>query len=443
MGPQTAELTDLLQQMIRNRCVNDGQPDSGNEQRNVDVLDDFLGGAGLDVEIYESAPGRANLVARLEGSEPGAASLLYMGHTDVVPANEDQWTHDPYAAELIDGEIWGRGAIDMLNLTVAMAATMRRLAESGWKPKGTLVFMAVADEEAGGTYGAKFMADEHADVIKTDYCITETGGLRLPGGDGERLIVATAEKGTIDCRLKITGTPGHASQPYKRDNAIVKAAQVVQRIDEYRPQLKLGEQWHDFIESMGWPDEASAPLLDPERVMQTIDAAPDSMSRALQAACHTTFAPTILKGGDKLNVIPDTVELDIDIRTLPGDAPEAVRAMLDEALGDLADSVEIIRFDAINATASPLKSELWESVTRAVAKIEPGAKLAPYLSVGATDNRFIRPMDTVGYGFALFSKKVGMDDFSARFHGNDERIDVDSLDLTNRIYEQIARDLLE
>src|SRR5256886_13220816 len=151
------EVTDLLQQLIRNACVNDGRPESGEERRSVDLLESYLEGSGADLQRYESAPGRASLVARLEGSDPGAPSLLLMGHTDVVPVNPDRWRRDPFAGELVDGEVWGRGAVDMLNETASQAAAFRKLAEAGFRPPGTLIHFPDPAEEAPGTHGANRM----------------------------------------------------------------------------------------------------------------------------------------------------------------------------------------------------------------------------------------------------------------------------------------------
>ena len=151
----TGETTALLQALIRNRCVNDGEPTSGEEVRNADTIRSYLGQGGLDVESFEAAPGRVSLVARIEGSDPTAPSLCLMGHTDVVPVNPDGWDRDPFGGELVDGEIWGRGAVDMLNLTASMSVAFRHLAGSGFRPRGDLILFAVADEEAGSTYGAQ------------------------------------------------------------------------------------------------------------------------------------------------------------------------------------------------------------------------------------------------------------------------------------------------
>src|SRR5687768_4865485 len=176
MDDATGEVTELLQQLIRNRCVNDGSVESGHESRSVDVLETYLEGAGLDLERYEPVPGRASLVGRIEGRDPEAPTLMLMGHTDVVPANPEGWRHDPFGGELIDGEVWGRGAVDMLNLTASMAVATKQLARTGFRPDGTLIYLAVADEEALGTHGAAHLTDHERDAIACDYVVTESGG---------------------------------------------------------------------------------------------------------------------------------------------------------------------------------------------------------------------------------------------------------------------------
>src|SRR3954470_21577372 len=211
----TGEVTDLIQQMIRNACVNDGTDTSGGESRSVDLLEGYLEGAGLDLERYEPLPGRASLVARIEGSDPEAPTLMLMGHTDVVPVNPDGWRHDPFGGELIDGEVWGRGAVDMLNLTSSMAVATKELARSGFKPRGTLIYLAVADEEALGTHGADYLTEHERDAVDCDFVITESGGIPIPAPGGPKLPVIVAEKGSHWCRLRVKGTPGHASMPFR------------------------------------------------------------------------------------------------------------------------------------------------------------------------------------------------------------------------------------
>ena len=199
-----------MQTLIRNECVNDGTPDSGNESRTSDTLRQYLEGAGLDLQTYTPRAGRDSIVARIEGSDPGAPALCLMGHTDVVPVNPDGWSNDPFGGELIDGEIWGRGAIDMLNLTSSMAVAFRHLADSGFRPLGDLIFFGVADEEAGGVWGAEWMAEHHWDDIDADYVLTELGGWSHEAADGSRQVTVNVnEKGMAWRRLRVRGTPGH------------------------------------------------------------------------------------------------------------------------------------------------------------------------------------------------------------------------------------------
>jgi acetylornithine deacetylase/succinyl-diaminopimelate desuccinylase-like protein len=423
--------------------VNDGTAESGQEVRSADLLADYFSGSGVDIERYEPSPGRASIVARIEGSNPDAPNLLLMGHTDVVPANPATWRHDPFGGELIDGEVWGRGAVDMLNLTASMAVATRRLAESGFRPEGTLIYLGVADEEALGTHGAEHLSHHELDAVGADFVITESGGIPVPGGGGElRLPVLVGEKGSCWCTLRIKGTPGHASQPWATDNALVTAAEVVRRIAEFRPQTEIHDTWRRFLEGMGLPEEMVAPLLDPDRLVDTLASLPLSMARQFHACTHTTFSPTVAHGGTKTNVIPDQVDLQVDIRTLPGQTLPDVQALLDEALGDLADRVEMIQSHDDPSTSSPVDTPLWDSLSRVSRTFYDGSHLVPMLSVGATDARFFRRLGATAYGFGLFSQNLTFEDFGKMFHGDDERVDVESLRLSTELWEAVARDFL-
>src|SRR3954468_2873689 len=191
----TGPTTELLQALIRNECVNDGTPDSGGEVRNAELLESYLGGNVDDVQQFESRPGRGSIVARIEGSDPGAPTLCLMGHTDVVPVNPAGWSRDPFGGELIDGEVWGRGANDMLNLTASMAVAFRHLATTGFRPRGDLIYFAVADEESGSAHGMQWMADHEPDAIRADYVLTESGGLHMGSSEQPLISVDVGEKG--------------------------------------------------------------------------------------------------------------------------------------------------------------------------------------------------------------------------------------------------------
>jgi len=445
MPELVAEVTDLLQHLIRNACVNDGRPESGEERRSVDVLQSYLEGSGVDVQRYESAPGRASLVARIEGSDPTAPSLLLMGHTDVVPVNADRWRRDPFAGELVEGEVWGRGAVDMLNETASQAVAFRLLAREGFRPKGTLIYFAVADEEALGTYGAGWMVEHELDAVRADYVITESGGFRmpLPSTTGVKLPVMVGEKGTYWCRIRVKGTPGHGSMPLRTDNALVKAAEVVRRIAAYQPETNIIDAWKAFVQRSDLPPELADTLLDPQKIRQFAATFPDvGLARMVDAATHTTFAPTVMHAGVKTNVIPDTVELDVDIRTLPGQGAKDVEAMLDEALGDLKDSVDLTATSNDPATASPVETPLWDSLQRVTEKLVPGSTNIPFIIVGATDARFFRRAGMTAYGAGLFSDRISFADFMSMFHGDDERIDQESLRLSAELWLALAHDFL-
>ncbi|HEY7104969.1 MAG TPA: M20/M25/M40 family metallo-hydrolase [Acidimicrobiia bacterium] len=436
----TAEVTDLLQLLIRNQCVNDGRVASGEETRSVDLLAQYLSGVG-DQEVFEPQPGRQSLVARIEGSDPDAPSLLLMGHTDVVPVNVDGWTRDPFSGEVVDGMVWGRGAIDMLNLTASQAVAFRRLVDSGFTPKGTLLFLAVADEEAQGVWGAHWLLDHEREAVYADYVLTESGGFQVPTDAGVRLPVIVGEKGTYWSKLTVRGTPGHGSQPFRTDNALVTAAEVVRRIADYSPPTEIHESWRRFIEGMALDADLAQQLLDPDRLDGALTGLPLGMARHWHACTHTTFAPTVAHGGTKTNVIPDRVDLEVDIRTLPGQTGADALAMLRDALGDLADSVEVQANDD-PATESPIDTPLWDTLTRVSTRLCTGSALVPGFMVGATDNRFYRRAGSVGYGFGLFSRRIAYEDYAAMFHGNDERVDQESLSLSEQLWEAVARDLV-
>jgi acetylornithine deacetylase/succinyl-diaminopimelate desuccinylase-like protein len=437
----TAEATDLLRDLIRNQCVNDGRVESGQETKSVDLLGNYLEGAGLDMERYEPQPGRSSLVARIEGSDPKAPSLLLMGHTDVVPVNPEGWSRDPFGAEIVDGFIWGRGAVDMLNETATMALAFRRLADSGFKPRGTLTYLAVADEEALGTWGAKWLVENERDAVYADYVLTESGGFQIPTPTGARLPVMVDEKGTYWSKLTVRGTPGHASQPFRTDNAVVTAAEVVRRLHEYRPPTQIGDTWRGFVEGMQYPPEFRDALLKDDELRDFAGTLPLGLSRVVYSCTHTTFAPTVIHGGTKTNVIPDQVDIQVDIRTLPGETEEDVHHHLREALGDLHPSVDIEGNDD-PSTASPVDTPLWDTLSSVSGRLVQGSALVPFVMVGGTDNRFFRRAGSVGYGFGLFSQRLTFEDYATMFHGNNERIDQESLGLCTALWEEVAKELL-
>ena len=437
------EATELLRTLIRNACVNDGTPASGHEDRNCDAIEAYFAGSGLRCERYSAGPGRISLITRIEGSDKKAPTLLLMGHTDVVPANASGWERDPFGGELVDGVVWGRGATDMLHITSTMAVAMRRLVKSGFTPRGTLIYLAVADEEAGGTYGAKYLVDEKFDAVKADYVITESGGVPIPTKSGVKLPVTVGEKGINWRRLVVRGTPGHGSMPFRTDNALVTAAEVVRRVAEYQPKARILDEWRRYVSELELAPELEAALVDPDRVLEAVrHLEPLGFARLAHACTHTTFSPNVVQGGSKINVIPDRIAIDVDVRALPGVAPLDVDAMLKEALGDMASRVEIEAPRGQEGSRTPFDTPLADALSRVTQALVPGSKIIPRLTGGGTDARYFRWKGVPSYGFALHSRRIPYTEYPLMFHGNNERVDTETLRLSATMWEALCRDFL-
>jgi acetylornithine deacetylase/succinyl-diaminopimelate desuccinylase-like protein len=433
------ETRELLQALIRNRCVNDGSPTSGDEHRNAAVLEAYLLGRGVELQRYEPVPGRVSLVGRLQGTDPDAPTIGLMGHTDVVPVTPERWRHDPFAAEVIDGEVWGRGAIDMLNLTASMAVAVRRLAE-GQRPRASVLFLAVADEEGGGGLGAGWLTEHHLDDVRCDVVLTESGGILTDTAGGARIAISNAEKGVAWRDVVVRGTSSHGSRPYGADNAIVTAAEVVRRLDEHRAGGRIGQEWSSWVRMQGLPSDREAALLDPARVLDAIDGWDNAADRALMhAMTHTTFSPNVIRGGSKTNVIPDEVHIRLDVRTLPGVTDEDVDAELAAILAGLEDHVTWHpSIESRPATTSPTDNRWWDLLGTLATEAHPYAKPVPRMVAGGTDAVHFRRRGIDAYGAGLFSDHLDLADFSAMFHGPDERVDIASLGLSAAYWRELV-----
>jgi acetylornithine deacetylase/succinyl-diaminopimelate desuccinylase-like protein len=333
----------------------------------------------------------------------------------------------------------------MLDLTSTMAVATRRLAVSGWRPRGTLIYLAVADEEAGGFLGAGHLVEHHADAVKCDYVITESGGVPIPTKAGHTLKVTVGEKGGNWRRLVVHGTPGHGSRPFKTDNALVTAARVIQRLAEYRPRPRILDAWRGYVESLHLEPGLTEALTDPERVYDAIcDLENLALAREAHACTHTTFSPNIAHGGTKVNVIPDRVDLDVDIRTLPGIEPHEVDAMIRDALGELADRVTIEPSNRRReGTISPVDTPLIAAIRRIATRMMPDSTVVPAITTGGTDAKFFRWKGIPSYGFGLQSLRIPYTEYPVMFHGHNERVDTESLKLSAMMWEALCREFLD
>lgn len=438
------EVADLLGGLIRNRCVSrlDGMLSSGNESVNAAMLRDVVEGPGVDVEWHEAIDGRASLVARISGTDAVAPSLAFVGHTDVVPADEtDGWRHDPFGGEIVDGEVWGRGAVDMLNQTAAMALTLRRLADEGFRPRGDLVFWAVPDEENGGYQGAKQLIETDHDLVRTDFALTEVGGAAHRTPNGLVVDAAVSDKGSGGMALIFRGTPSHASLPYGANSALLKAAEAVQRIDAWRPAVRVTEPWRRWVAAQGFDAELASALVDPNRIDEALGLLPADLAARAHACTRCTAVPTMVRGGEKINTIPGTVELAVNLRPALGDSADAMAQELRELLADLIDENDILAMQE-NATESPIDTPLWDVLSSVTDTVHQGATLVPAMLAAWTDASWMRPAGTTTYGFGLLSEQLSPGEYWARFHGVDERIDLESLELSAIGWYHVARQFL-
>ena len=332
----------------------------------------------------------------------------------------------------------------MLNLTSSMAVAFKDLADRGVRPRGDLLYFAVADEEAGSAHGARWVAEHHPDAIRCDYLLTESGGLHDGPAEAPAIGISVGEKGVAWRRLRVRGTPGHGSMPFRIDNALVKAAAVVQRLAEYRPPPRFHELWRPASRRSTCRDELKAGLLDPDRIDDFLAALPTVGAAAHFHACtHTTFSPNLVDGGVmKTNVIPDSVTIEVDVRTLPGEGTDEVDAHLRAALGDLADDVEVEVILDDPASISRTDTPLWDALQRAVTVPFPGARCrrsSPSASpTPACSASSVRSPTAP----ACSARRVDAAEFGRRFHGHDERVDVESLGLTVELWQRVVTDLM-
>jgi acetylornithine deacetylase/succinyl-diaminopimelate desuccinylase-like protein len=435
-GTRTAE---LLSTLIRNACVNDDTDASGNERRSVDVLAGVLPAGSFERHHPPSLPERASLVARLDGTDQTAPTLLLLGHTDVVPVNPAGWTRDPFGGEVVDGEVWGRGAVDMLNQTAGMALAFAELA-AGPRPRGSLVFAATADEEAGGHHGVVHLLEHAPELLRCDVALTEAGGTVTQSRRGPVLDVGVGEKGMAPMKLTARGRAAHASTPRAGDNALVTAAEAIRRIAGARPDTTIGDDWRRWVDATVDDEELRALLLEEATLWDALPRLPGDVAVRAHACTHSTFTPTLVAGGLKNNIVPDEVVVELDVRIVPGETVDDVERFVRRLLLDLPVTVDVVF--RTEPSHSPVTGPVWPSLERAVARAHPGARAAPTLFTGATDGRHLRAHGIPVYGFGVLGAALDPATYWSRFHGDDERIDLESLALSTTAWVDVARDFL-
>ncbi|MEV0325783.1 hypothetical protein CA850_03595 [Micromonospora echinospora] len=428
----TDEVVDLCRDLLRIDTTNTGDnATSAGERQAAEYVAEKLAEVGVDSTLLESAPGRANLVARIPGADPGRGALLVHGHLDVVPADADEWSVHPFSGEIRDGYLWGRGAIDMKDFDAMVLAVVRHWQRTGVRPPRDIVLCYTADEEAGSDYGAHFLAERHRELF--DGCteaVGEVGGFSYTVDDATRLyLIETAEKGIDWLRLHAKGRPGHGSFVHD-DNAVTALAEAVARIGRHRFPLTITPTVRAFLEEVS---EVLGVELDPDDP-ETAIARLGPIANIIGATVRSTANPTRLAAGYKDNVIPGRATATIDCRSLPGQS-EMLEQQLRELVGPGIDIEYVQRQPALETT---FDGALVEAMSAALRAEDPGARPVPYMLSGGTDAKAFAQLGIRCFGFAPLRLPPDLN-FSALFHGIDERVPVDGLQFGVRVLDRFLR----
>ncbi|WP_067821611.1 M20/M25/M40 family metallo-hydrolase [Actinomadura kijaniata] len=422
------EVVRICQELIRIDTSNPGDNSGPGERVAAEYVAGLLDEVGLEARIYESHPGRASVIARIEGTDPGRDALLLHGHLDVVPARAEDWTRDPFGGEIADGCVWGRGAVDMKDMDAMMLAVVRQRLREGRRPSRDVVLAFLADEEAGGKWGAQWLVQEHAELFEgCTEAVGEVGGFSLTvPGDKRMYLIETAEKGIAWMQLTAGGTAGHGSMVHP-DNAVTALAGAVARLGEHRFPVQMTKTVRAFLERACMAYGVEFDPAEPEKCLAEIGP----LARMIGATLRHTLNPTRLDAGYKTNVIPQTATAQVDGRFLPG-YEEEFFTVVDELIGpDI--KREFVYHD--QALEVEYEGALVAAMERSLISEDPGALPVPYCLSGGTDAKHFAKLGMRCYGFAPLKLPPELD-FSGMFHGIDERVPVDGLRFGVRVLDQ-------
>ncbi len=430
-----ADATKLLQRLIRVDTVNP----PGNERALQEELRELLAEAGFECELLAAEPERPNLVARLRGSGEGP-TLTLLGHVDTVRADPAEWTRDPWSAELADGMVWGRGALDMKGQVACELAACLRLARDGWRPAaGELRLVLTADEEAGGELGARWLCENHPDKVRSDYVVNEGGGASLEFGGRRIYTLSVGEKGIFRAKLRAPGVAGHASLPRIGENALLKLARLLTRIEAQPPPEPTPEGLELLSALYGERFEGEDGMREGlERIRSD---APLLAAFLAEPMLSVTLSPTMAQAGEKANVIPSRAEALIDTRVPPGLGESDARERIEALLG--AGDHEIEFSESVPGTRSELQTPLAAAIRDWVTETDPGAEIAPIVMPGFSDSHWFRRAfgSAVVYGFHPH-REMTLEQVAPLIHGADERVAVADLELSARFFYELPQRLL-
>ena len=415
---------EIARDLIRFDTTNYGEGRSNGETDAAEYVAEKLRDLGLQPQIFEAEPGRTSVIARVKGRDRSAGTLVVHGHLDVVPADPANWSVDPFEGVIKHGLLWGRGAVDMKNMDAMMLAALQDIVGSGKEPARDLVIAFFADEEAGGVLGSHYLVENHPELFEgATEAISEVGGYSITLGDKRAYLLQTGEKALIWIKLIARGSAAHGSRLI-HDNAVTKLAEAVAKLGRREWPIRLTNTTTQLLAEL-----ARILEVDPQQVgPDELALATGTASGFIQASLRTTTNPTLLKAGYKHNVIPDTAEALIDIRSLPGEE-DAVLAEVAELVGP---DIEIIIMHRDIGLETEFGGPLIDAVIDTLGRHDPGAPVLPYLLSGGTDNKALSTLGIKGYGFAPLKLPADLD-FPAMFHGVDERVPLDALVFGRRV----------
>jgi len=427
------EALRFVRDLIRIDSVNTGDPATigDGETRAARLVQAALEELGIETVFVEPVPGRGSVVARLRGSDPDAGALIVHAHVDVVPVQAEDWTHDPFGAEIEDGILYGRGAVDMKDYAGVILACARHFVREGIVPRRDLIFVFLADEESGGTWGASWLVDHRPELFAgATEAVSEVGGFSVPLGDGRRAyLLATAEKGVGSAAITARGDAGHASRPLPSD-PVTRLAGAVSRIGEHRFPVVRTPALARFLDAFG--AARGVTFTDDDFDTQVDDLG--FVGKVIAASARNTVAPTILRAGGKTNIIPGTAEAIVDLRAVP-DGEDDMRAGVEELAGD---GVEVTWRDSRSPIAAPVDGPLPDAAAQAIAAADPDGVVVPYLLPASTDNKHFARLGVAGYGFVPLRVPDDFDVYG-QFHAADECVPVESLRFSARVTADILR----
>lgn len=424
------EVSKILSDLIKIDTTNP----PGNEIKAAEYLYNLFQKEGYEGEIIETGEGRGNYILRIPGKKSGK-NLMLLGHLDVVPAQKDKWTVDPFSGEIKDGFVWGRGALDCKGLVAIQAWTVLNIIRNGLqRTHGDLIFAATADEERGGSHGVKWLVENNLDFKKVDYVITEGSGFCIPIAGKNKYLIEVGQKETFWVKLRVKGKPGHGSLPGFHKTAITKIAEIIKRIEKYSTPVEYSPTVKEILDEL-LEDNKLLKLLLLQKglagmVLKKMHKKRPSEATFLNSLLRDTITPTIIRGGYKENVIPEEAEVTLDARLLPGKKFEDLLDHLKHALGEkLLKKIEITK---ITGSEGPNFSEyrgnpFYAAIEHILKELDPKSKLVPFVISGGTDSRFLRKHGVTAYGFQPMTRDLKMSEILKMVHGIDEKVPIKTL----------------